>query len=83
MNDLQSAVEAAVRKALEDSARTALPTDILDAADLEVMTGVPKATWRYWASIGQAPPSFKLGRRRVWRKADVLAWIADQEKASA
>ena len=83
MDDLQSAVEAAVRKALEDSARTALPTDILDAADLEVMTGVPKATWRYWASIGRAPSSFKLGRKRVWRRSDVEQWIAEQEAATA
>ena len=83
MDDLQTAVEAAVRKALEDSARTALPTDYVDAADLEVMTGTPKATWRYWASIGQAPASFKLGRRRVWRRSDVEAWIAEHEKASA
>ena len=83
MDDLQSAIQEAVRKALEDSARAALPTDYVDAADLEAMTGTPKGTWRYWASIGHAPASFKLGRRRVWRRADVEAWIAEQEAASA
>lgn len=42
-------------------------------------TGTPEATWRYWAHIGQGPVSFKLGRRRVWRKSVVMAWIAAQE----
>ena len=83
VDDLQSLIQDAVRKALDDNARAALPGEYVDATDLEDMTGTPKATWRYWASIGQGPRSFKLGRRRVWRKADVLAWIADQEKASA
>ena len=80
---VRQALEDNAKKGLEDSARAALPTDILDAADLEILTGVPKGTWRYWASIGQAPPSFKLGRRRVWRRADVETWIAAQEAASA
>ena len=82
MDDLQSAVEAAVRKALGDGAKAALPSDIVDAADLEDMTGTPKATWRYWASIGKGPESFKLGRRRVWRRSRILEWIAEQEAAS-
>lgn len=46
-------------------------------------TGVPEGTWRYWAHIGQGPKSFKLGRRRVWRKSVVLAWVAEQESATA
>ena len=50
-----------------------------DAKDLEGVTGIKASTWRYWAHIGFGPPSFKLGRRRVWRRSDVLAWIANQE----
>jgi prophage regulatory protein len=84
VDDLQSAVEAAVRKALEDNAKTALPTDILDAGDLEMLYNVPRATWRWWHSVGQGPPgSFRLGRRRVWRRVDVERWIAEQEAATA
>ena len=82
MDDLQAAVEEAVRRALEDNARTALPTDILDAGDLEKLTNVPRATWRYWVLTGEAPPSFKLGRRRVWRRSVVEQWIAEREKAA-
>lgn len=53
------------------------------ATDLEGMTGVKASTWRYWASIGAGPASFKMGRRRVWRKSAVLAWIAEQQAATS
>jgi prophage regulatory protein len=53
------------------------------AAELQELTGTKASTWRYWAHIGFGPPSFKLGRRRVWRRSDVLAWIASQEDATA
>jgi prophage regulatory protein len=54
--------------------------EYLDSLDLEELTGTKASTWRYWASIGEGPPSFKLGRRRVWRRSTVLAWIAEQEQ---
>ena len=56
--------------------------EYMDSRALERLTGTKASTWRYWASIGSGPPSFKLGRRRVWRKAVVLAWIADQQAAT-
>jgi predicted DNA-binding transcriptional regulator AlpA len=53
----------------------------LRAKDCEALTGIPAATWRWWAHVGQGPASFKLGpRRRVWRKSVVMAWIDEQEK---
>jgi predicted DNA-binding transcriptional regulator AlpA len=54
----------------------------LDSVDLEELTGTPASTWRYWAHIGSGPASFKLGRRRVWKKSTVLAWLESQEKAA-
>jgi predicted DNA-binding transcriptional regulator AlpA len=55
----------------------------LRAKDCEALTGIPEATWRWWAHVGKGPASFKLGaRRRVWRKSVILAWIAEQEAAS-
>ena len=57
-------------------------TDFLTSNDLERMTGTKASTWRYWESIGQGPRSFNLGRRRLWRKTAVLAWIAEQETAT-
>ncbi|WP_328411254.1 helix-turn-helix transcriptional regulator [Nocardia sp. NBC_00403] len=55
----------------------------LRAKQCEELTGIPEATWRWWAHVGRGPESFKLGpRRRVWRKSVVLAWIAEQEQAT-
>jgi predicted DNA-binding transcriptional regulator AlpA len=56
--------------------------EYLQAKDCEKLTGIPTATWRYWAHVGSGPASFKLGRRRVWRKTAILAWIAEQEAAT-
>ena len=60
-----------------------MESEFVDSLELEGMTGTKASTWRYWASIGQGPPSFKLGRRRVWRKSSVLTWLAEQEAATA
>lgn len=56
--------------------------EFLQAAACEHLTGIPAGTWRYWASTGRGPANFTLGRRRVWRKSVVLAWIAEQEAAA-
>jgi prophage regulatory protein len=58
-------------------------TEYLSAADLEALTGTPESTWRYFAHIGRGPASLKIGRRRVWKRSTVLAWLAEQETASA
>ncbi|AII05169.1 helix-turn-helix transcriptional regulator [Rhodococcus opacus] len=57
--------------------------EFLNAAQCEQLTGTPESTWRYWASIGAGPASFKLGRRRVWRRSAILAWIAEQERSAS
>ncbi|MCV7441231.1 DNA-binding protein [Mycobacterium paraense] len=56
--------------------------ELVSAVDLEKLTGTRASTWRYWASMGTGPASFKLGRRRVWKKSLVLAWLAEQEAAT-
>jgi predicted DNA-binding transcriptional regulator AlpA len=56
--------------------------ELVGAADLEQLTGIRASTWRYWAYCGEGPTSFKLGRRRVWKKSEVLDWI-DAQRASA
>lgn len=43
----------------------------------------PKATLRYWLVNGEAPKSFKLGRRRMFKLEDVEAWIELQVAKSA
>ncbi len=82
-NAVASAIAETQRNELADSARAALAhADYLGSLSLEQLTGIPASTWRYWAINGTGPRSFKLGRRRLWKKADVLAWIAEQQAAT-
>ena len=83
-NAVASAIAETQRNELADATRAAIAqADYLGSLDLEQLTGIPASTWRYWAGIGSGPASFKIGRRRVWRKSAVLAWIAEQEAASS
>ncbi|WP_227994513.1 helix-turn-helix transcriptional regulator [Luteimicrobium xylanilyticum] len=46
-------------------------------------TGVSEETLRWYRHIGdRGPKSFKLGRRVVYRREDVEAWIAEQFEAT-
>lgn len=65
-----------------DNGDQLLGDQLLDARDLQELTGTKASTWRYWASIGEGPNSFKLGKRRVWRRSVILAWLAEQETAA-
>lgn len=52
------------------------------AGELEALTGIKESTWLYYAWAGKGPASLKVGRRRLWRKAVVDAWLAEQEQAA-
>lgn len=54
-----------------------------DADDLEMLTGTKSSTWRYLSHIGWRPTSFRHGKRRLWRRSVVAAWLAEQERAGA
>jgi prophage regulatory protein len=58
-------------------------SDYLSSNDLEALTGTKASTWRYWAMTGEGPTSFKIGRRRVWKRSTVMAWLAEREGARA
>lgn len=45
---------------------------ITEAADL---LRAPVATLRYWRHLHVGPPSFRLGRRVLYRRDDLRAWI--------
>ena len=54
-------------------------TKLLRVPDVSELTGIPEATLRFWRHLGTTgPPSAKLGRRVVYREADVLAWVDAQ-----
>lgn len=56
---------------------------LLRVPEVSELTGIPEATLRFWRHVGTGPPSAKLGRRVVYREAEVIAWIDAQfENAS-
>ncbi len=59
-----------------------MATDYMTAEELEELTGTPASTFYYWAlqDQGEGPPSIKLGRRRVWKRSSVRAWLEAQER---
>jgi predicted DNA-binding transcriptional regulator AlpA len=55
------------------------PPELLTTAEVALMLRAPASTVRYWRYLGTGPRGFKLGRRVVYRCADVHAWLAEQE----
>lgn len=49
--------------------------DLLGAKEVSDITGVPMGTLRYWRHSNIGPASFTLGRRVVYRRAEVFRWI--------
>jgi predicted DNA-binding transcriptional regulator AlpA len=39
------------------------------------LAGVSRAHWQRLRSAGKLPPSVRLGRKVLWRRAEVTAWI--------
>lgn len=57
--------------------------DLLTAADLRRKFPVKPSTLASWRHRGIGPRSFKLGGIVVYRRADVEAWLAEQEATTA
>ncbi|PVA58088.1 hypothetical protein DDJ72_04125 [Mycobacteroides abscessus] len=57
-----------------------LNRDILYLQDVAELTGVPVSSLRWLRATGSGPKSGKLGRRVVYRRADVEAWVAEAFK---
>jgi predicted DNA-binding transcriptional regulator AlpA len=55
-----------------------MTTKLLRVPEVAALTGIPENTLRFWRMQGTGPQSAKLGRRIVYREADVLAWVDEQ-----
>jgi len=44
--------------------------------------GIPESTLRYYRHCSTGPASFRMGRRVVYRRAEIEKWISAQEAAS-
>lgn len=50
----------------------------LTTAEVSDVLRTPAETVRYWRHIGKGPKSFKVGRRVLYRREDVEAWLEAQ-----
>jgi excisionase family DNA binding protein len=59
-----------------------LPTshepELLTITEAAELLRAPVATLRYWRHLGSGPRSFRLGRRVLYRSADLRSWIEAQ-----
>ena len=56
--------------------------ELLTISEVAAIVRAPIATMRYWRHLGNGPRSFRVGRRVVYRVADLQPWIDDQASAS-
>lgn len=59
-----------------------MPDPIVTLPQLSEETEIPEGTLRYWRHAGIGPESFKLGRRVVYRRSAIDAWIEAQQAAT-
>ncbi len=52
------------------------PSLAVGAKDAAAMFSLSSRTWWRLASAGKTPPSFQLGKRRLWRVEDLERWSA-------
>jgi len=49
--------------------------DLLSIEEVATELGIPVPTLRYWRTRSEGPRSFRLGRRVVYKRTDIEAWI--------
>lgn len=63
------------------------PEDLLTVDEVAALVRLPAGTLRSWRCQSkdkpQGPRSFKLGRRVVYSRADVEAWIEQQRETTS
>jgi excisionase family DNA binding protein len=67
--------------AAEETA-TALPP-LLTLDETATYLRTPVATLRYWRHLGAGPRGFRVGRRVMFRREDVEAWLSERLEAES
>lgn len=49
--------------------------DLINTEEFASMVRTSPSTVRYWRHVGKGPRSFTLGRRVLYDRKDVVAWI--------
>ena len=52
--------------------------ELLTITEAAEVLRAPVATLRYWRHLDRGPKSFRLGRRVLYRRADLRTWIDAQ-----
>jgi excisionase family DNA binding protein len=58
-----------------------LNSQLMTTAEVAELTRSPQSTVRYWRFCGTGPNAFRVGRRVLYRRHDVEAWLEVQEHA--
>jgi predicted DNA-binding transcriptional regulator AlpA len=53
-------------------------SDLVTLAEAAEMLRTSPATLRYWRHVGTGPRSAKIGRRVVYRRVELAAWLDAQ-----
>ncbi len=62
---------------------TAMHGQLLTLRETADILRTPVATLRYWRHLGIGPDSFRLGRRVMYRRADVDRWVTARHDLEA
>ena len=57
--------------------------ELLTITEAAEVLRTPVATLRYWRHLGTGPRRFRLGRRVLYRRDDLQAWVEEQWGRSA
>jgi hypothetical protein len=61
-----------------------MPSDVLadyvTRAQLAAELGIHERTLIRWEAMGEAPPRTHVGRRAMYKRASVAAWLARREE---
>jgi excisionase family DNA binding protein len=57
--------------------------ELLTITEAAELLRAPVATLRYWRHVGTGPRSFRLGRRVLYRRDDLRAWVNVQRQQGA
>ena len=68
---------------MDQTDSTRVTSDLMTLAEAAAHLRTPVATLRYWRHLGTGPAGFRLGRRVVYRRADLDRRVCEQQERQA
>lgn len=57
------------------------PLEYLNIDEVADLIRTPKATLYRWRHMGSGPPAHRVGRRLLYRRDEVIAWVEADDAA--